>query len=133
MTFQFDNCPFCDELDATVMKLKEELSALRSKLIEAERDAERWNAALDRARFYGINGDFIIVTSGTITGRSAAAERLTAAIDAALSVSPENTSGDDGRAKGMYRLVYNKTTKTIDKVRRDGLVVESFDPPEACE
>lgn len=31
--------------------------------------------------------------------------------------------------KEGQRLVYNKVTRTIDKVRKDGLVVGSFDPP----
>lgn len=37
------------------------------------------------------------------------------------------------RRQGKYRLVYNKVTKQIDKVSNvDGLVAESFDPPEDC-
>jgi hypothetical protein len=37
------------------------------------------------------------------------------------------------RRPGKYRLVYNKATKRIDKVSNvDGLVAESFDPPEDC-
>jgi len=41
---------------------------------------------------------------------------------------------NEPRAKGKYRLVYNKATKKIDKVSNfDGLAVESFDPPIECE
>lgn len=38
-------------------------------------------------------------------------------------------SAQPGTVKARTRLIYNKTTKRIDKVR-DGLVIESFDPPE---
>lgn len=44
---------------------------------------------------------------------------------------PESKAKCAERKQGKYRLVYNKATKRIDKVRNfDGLAVESFDPPE---
>ena len=48
---------------------------------------------------------------------------------------PELTmSAEEVRRPGKYRLVYNKTTRKIDKVRNyDGLAVESFDPPIECD
>lgn len=37
---------------------------------------------------------------------------------------------NNGRMPNPHRLVYNKATKKIDKIRNyDGLCVESFDPP----
>ena len=41
---------------------------------------------------------------------------------------------DDKKATGKHRLVYNKTTKRIEKVNTvTGLVTESFEPPIECE
>ena len=35
--------------------------------------------------------------------------------------------------KNAFRLVYNKTTRTIDRVRTvDGLVADTFEPPIEC-
>ena len=54
-------------------------------------------------------------------------------IDAAASTEPAR-SAEEVRRPGKYRLVYNKTTRKIDKVRNyDGLAVESFDPPIECD
>jgi hypothetical protein len=46
---------------------------------------------------------------------------------ARLSLRPEE------REQGGKRLVYNKATKKIEVVRKDGLVVDSFDPPLECD
>ena len=77
-------------------------------------------------------------------GRFGTPEELSAAIDkaidkdttSALSANSPATKGtgvtpaSDNANPPMVKLVYNKITKRIDKVRtHDGLVLESFEPP----
>jgi ribonucleotide monophosphatase NagD (HAD superfamily) len=41
---------------------------------------------------------------------------------------------DSNRTGSPVKLIYDKATKKIQKVRQsDGLVIESFDPPSDCE
>lgn len=53
-------------------------------------------------------------------------------VKAMLSAAP--LAAADGRREGKYRFVYNKASRKIDRVRNfDGLVMDSFEPPEVCE
>lgn len=67
------------------------------------------------------DGSIDRIEARTTTAREIATVACRAALSAVAEARPT------GR-----KLVYNKTTKKIEMVQPDGLVVDSFDPPEDC-
>lgn len=96
------NCELCDELERTMSQLREAL--------------ERYQSL-----FFGRFGNLEHMSS----------DEFRAAHLKAYDFAKQVLSGAVRNEKVKYKLVYNKETKRIDKIRNfDGLCVESFDPPE---